>query len=118
MRRLRTSVSCLVLLAGMAAISISASSTASANVCGIKADGPKNYDTPRAAKMDGARVMHPGECQSVLCMGWMAETTILYSAAICGTDPLNHQMMTYPNVCAEEHAAANFVHAGPCKPKR
>jgi hypothetical protein len=115
MRPLRTSISCLVLLAGMAAISISASSTASASVCGIKADGPKNYDTPRAAKKDGARVMHPGECQSLSCMGWFAETTIIRSAAICGTDPLNHQKMTYPNVCAEEHAMATYVKDGPCK---
>jgi hypothetical protein len=114
MRLLRTGFHGLALLAGTAALSISLSSAASATVCGIKADGPKNYDTPRMAKADGARMMHPGECQSITCSGWIEETTIFRSAALCGTDPLTHQRMTYPNVCAEEHAQATFVKDGPC----
>jgi hypothetical protein len=115
MRLLRTGFHGLALLAGAAALSVSLSSAASATVCGIRADGPKNYDTPRMAKADGARVMHPGECQSVTCTGWVAETTILRSDTICGRDPLSHQLISYPNTCAEEHAQATWVHAGACK---
>jgi hypothetical protein len=115
MRRFRTGFSCLVLLAGIAAIMASGVGSASAAVCGIRGDGPANYDNPQAAAAAGARVMHPGSCQSVTCVGWFSETGLLNGGAICATDPLTQEMMTYPNVCAEEHAMATFLHYGPCR---
>lgn len=104
----------LVLLAAIAALTISAVDSASATVCGIKSDGPANYDSPQAANAAGARVMHPGSCQSVTCVGWFSETGLLNAGAICATDPLTQETRTYPNVCAEEHAMATFLHYGPC----
>jgi hypothetical protein len=115
MQRLRTGFSRLVLLAGIAAAMASAAGSASATVCGIRGDGPANYDSPQAAAAAGARVMHPGSCQSVTCVGWFSETGLLNAGAICATDPLTQEMMTYPNVCAEEHAMATFMHYGPCR---
>ena len=114
MRRLPSGFSCLVLLAGIAAAMAAGAGSASATVCGVRGDGPSNYDSPQAANAAGARVMHPGSCQSVTCVGWFAETGFLGSGAICATDPLTQEMRTYPNVCAEEHAMATFLYYGPC----
>jgi hypothetical protein len=37
------------------------------------------------------------------------------SQPLCGTDPLNHARLTYPNNCAAENAHAIWIHDGPCK---
>ncbi len=123
MQGLRAGVSALTLLAGLVAASLlvaqSASAAPAGNVCAMRADGPKGYPTAAMAKKDGARVMHPGDCQQVVCSG-MAPKVALYlgvvpSQAICGRDPLTHARMTYPNKCAIEYAGAAWIHAGPCK---
>jgi len=111
MRALRTGICCLALLAGFAFVSIAASGSASAEVCGIRADGPKTYDNPKAAKADGAKVAHMGNCV-IFCQGFWPT---LVSQPICGMDPLNHARMTYPNSCEAENARAIWVHNGPCK---
>jgi len=68
---------------------------------------------------DKARVMHPGSCDTLLCMGMGPKVAlgagIAPASAMCGIDPLSHQRMTYPNNCAIEAAGATWVHAGPCK---
>ena len=71
MRTLRTKLSSLVVLAGIAAIAAgsSAASAAGGPVCGTKADGPKSYDSAAAAKADGAKVAHMGGCV-ILCQGF------------------------------------------------
>jgi hypothetical protein len=122
MQGLRIGFSCLTLLAGLAAVAISAGDSASAaaqSVCAMRSDGPKWYESAALAKKDGARVMHPGDCETVLCMGAEPKIAlamgILHVQAICGMDPLSHARMTYPNDCAIEAAGATFVHAGPCK---
>jgi hypothetical protein len=123
MQGLRISFSCLTLLAGLVAVSIPAVESASAApmgaVCAMKADGPKWYPAAAMAKKDGARIMHPGDCESVACSGMWPKVAlyvgVIPSKAMCGTDPLTHARMTYPNDCAIESAAATWVHAGPCK---
>jgi hypothetical protein len=115
MQRLHSGFFRWTLLAGIAALTVAAAGSASATVCGIRSDGPANYDSPQAANAAGARVMHPGSCQSVTCVGWFAETGVLNAGAICAADPLTQEMRTYPNVCAEEHAMATFLHYGPCR---
>jgi len=122
MRPLNISISCLVLLAGFAAISVPTGNGAMAapsGVCAVKPDGPKYYDSARAAKADGARVMHPGDCVQILCTGVWPKVAmgmgVVPTSAICGLDPLTHQQMTYPNSCAIEYAQATWVHAGPCR---
>lgn len=123
MQGLRLGFSCLTLLAGLAAVSIpvaqSASAAAMGDVCAMRKDGPKWYPTAAMAKRDGASIMHPGDCQAVVCAG-MASKVALYlrvvpSQAICGRDPLTHARMTYPNKCAIESAGAAWIHPGPCK---
>jgi hypothetical protein len=111
MRTLRTSVSCLALLTGFTVASIVLSSTASAEVCGMKADGPKTYDSARSAKADKAVVAHQGSCV-IFCQGF---APTLITGPMCGMDPLNHAKITYPNNCAAENARAIWVHNGPCK---
>jgi hypothetical protein len=121
MRPLNIGHSCVALLAGFAAMSVSVGSVlaASSGVCGIRPDGPKYYESARAAKADGARVMHPGDCETLLCTGVWPKVAlgmgVLPSTAICGQDPLTHKAMTYPNDCAIEAAGATWLHAGPCK---
>jgi len=121
MRRLNISFSWIALLPGFAAMSVSTGSVlaASTGVCGMRADGPKFYESARAAKADGARVMHPGNCEALLCTGMWPKVAlsmgVIPSTAICGRDPLTHQAMTYPNDCAIEAAGATWLHAGPCK---
>jgi hypothetical protein len=108
MRSLRTNLSCLAVLAGIAAVSIAAGGSAfAARGC----DGPKTYDSACAAKADGAKVSHLGTC-TIFCQGFVPT---LLSQPMCGMDPLNHARMTYPNNCAAENAHAIWVHAGPCK---
>jgi len=119
MRSLRSNLSYLAVLAGIAAVSIAAGGgsafaakgCAGGPVCGEKADGPKTYDNACAAKADGAKVAHLGTC-TIFCQGFVAT---LPSKPICGMDPLNHARMTYPNDCAAENARAVWVHDGPCK---
>ena len=113
---------CAVLLAGCAAMSVPVSSSAwaaSTGVCATRADGPKYYESARAAKADGARVMHPGNCEALLCTGMWPKVAlgmgVIPSTAICGQDPLTHKAMTYPNDCAVEAAGATWLHAGPCR---
>jgi hypothetical protein len=119
MRSLRTNLSCLAVLAGIATLSIAAGGgsalaakgCAGGPVCGMKADGPKTYDNACAAKADGAKVSHLGTC-TIFCQGFVPTLT---SQPMCGTDPLNHARVTYPNNCAAENARAIWVHDGPCK---
>jgi hypothetical protein len=114
--------SCLSLLAGLAAAAMSVGDSASAaagSVCAMRSDGPKWYETAAAAKKDHARIMHPGDCETVLCVGAEPKIALamglVHEGAICGMDPLNHARMTYPNNCAVEAAGATYIHAGPCK---
>ena len=88
--------SCLSLLAGLAAAAISISENASAaagSVCAMRSDGPKWYETAAAAKKDHARIMHPGDCETVLCIGAEPKVALamglVHEGAICGMDPLN-----------------------------
>ena len=112
MRTLRTSISCLALLAGFAFVaSGSASAAAGGPVCGTKPDGPKTYDSMAAARADKATVTHMGACV-IFCQGF---GPTLISQPLCGMDPLNHARMTYPNNCQAENAHAIWVHDGPCK---
>jgi hypothetical protein len=119
MRNLRTNLSILAVFAGIAAASIATSGSALAArgcaggspVCGMKADGPKTYDSACAAKADGAKVSHLGACQ-LLCQGF---APTLIAQPMCGMDPLNHARMTYPNNCEAENARAIWLHNGPCK---
>ena len=123
MRPIRTSISCFAMLAGLAAISIpvnaSAAPAAARPVCAMKSDGPKYYDSAKSAKKDGARVMHFGDCEAVVCMGMWPKVAlamhVLPSTSICGMDSLTHAKMTYPSDCAIEAAGATWIHAGPCK---
>jgi hypothetical protein len=117
MRTLRSKISSFAALGGIAAIAIAVGCSAAAAapaggpVCGTKADGPKTYPSMAAAKADGAKVAHPGDCL-IFCQGF--GPTIIQQP-ICGMDPLNHARMTYPNNCEAENAHAIWVHAGPCK---
>jgi hypothetical protein len=119
MRNLRTNLSCLAVLIGIAAVSIAATSgsafaaraCAGGPVCVMKADGPQTYDSACAARAAGAKITHPGAC-TIFCQGF---APTLISQPMCGMDPLNHARTTYPNNCAAENAHAIWVHAGPCK---
>jgi hypothetical protein len=122
MKGLRVGFSRLTLLAGLAAIAVAIGGSAPAqaqSVCGMRTDGPKGYPTAAAAQHDGARVMHPGDCETLLCVGWEPKVALAmgigHAQALCGIDPLSHARMTYPNNCAIEAAGATFVHYGPCK---
>jgi hypothetical protein len=120
----RIGTTCLTLLGGLVAVSIAAADSASAapamgSVCAMKTNGPQWYATAAEAKKDKARIMHPGDCDTVLCMGVWPKVVlamhIIPSTAICGTDPLTRVKMTYPNNCAIEAAGATWIHSGPCK---
>jgi len=123
MRPVRTIVSSFALLTGLAVVLIAGSGAFAApsdqTVCGMRADGPKTYGSAREAKADKARVMHPGGCDTALCMGMWSKAVLAATdkpaSAICGLDPLTHQRMTYPDKCAIESAGGTWVHAGPCK---
>jgi hypothetical protein len=118
MRTLRTNLSCLAVLAGIAAVSIAAtggSALAAAGsggpVCVVKADGPQTYDSAAAARAAHVKITHLGSC-NVFCQGF--GSTIIQQP-MCGMDPLNHARMTYPNNCQAENARAIWIHQGPCK---
>lgn len=87
-------------------------SAAAMPVCGVRKDGPKTYANTCLLRADGARLVHPGACAPLLCA---PTSDILVHQAMCGRDPLNHQMMTYPSRCAAEHAAASWLYDGPCR---
>ncbi len=115
----RTSAALLAVL-GIAVTALTTSDSANAArrhrvvsgpVCGMRADGPHTYSDAAMARRDRARVMHPGECQPIICWG---AGMILIQRPMCGIDPLNHARMTYPNECAAERAGATWVHNGPC----
>jgi hypothetical protein len=119
MRSVRTNLSCLAVLAGIASVSILAGgdSALAARACGggpvcvVKADGPQTYDSACAAKAAGAKITHLGACV-IFCQGF---APTLVSGPQCGMDPLNHARTTYPNNCAAENARAIWIHDGPCK---
>jgi hypothetical protein len=112
MRTSLTKVASLSVFAAMTAMAIGSASAAPAGpVCGIRADGPKTYDSARAAMADGAKVAHLGNC-IFFCQGF---APTLVTQPMCGTDPLNHARVTYPNNCEAENARAIWVHDGPCK---
>ena len=120
--QLRTTISCLALVAGLAAVTVplgSALAAPAGAVCAMRSDGPKYYLSAREAHADGARVMHPGDCEALSCTGWAPKVALsmglMPSQAICGQDPLTHQRMTYPNDCAIEAAGGTWIHAGPCR---
>jgi hypothetical protein len=118
MRILRTSITCLALVAAYAAASIPVSNTANAargcggSVCGYKSDGPQTFDNACLARRAGAKVEHQGPCQPVLCIGMMAT---LATQPMCGIDPSNNKRTTYPNNCAAELSHATWVSNGPCR---
>jgi len=119
MRSLRTNLSCLAVLAGIAAVAIAATdgsalaakACSGGPVCGMKADGPKTYDNVCAARADGTKVTHLGACV-IFCQGF---APTLVSSPLCGMDPLTHARTTYPNNCAAENTRAIWIHDGPCK---
>jgi hypothetical protein len=121
MRIVHITASCLTALAALGTLSLTASEPARAAshhhvamnqpVCGIRADGPQNYDNAGAAQRDHARVVYPGACQTISCWSWAG---IIRSEPMCGINPLTHVRMTYPNRCAAMHAEASWVHDGPC----
>ena len=118
MRRLATNLSVFAVLAGIATISLAASGVSAlaaagpgGPVCVMKADGPQTYDSAAAARAARVKITHLGSC-NVFCQGFGAT---LITAPLCGTDPLNHARMTYPNNCAAENAHAIWIHDGPCK---
>jgi hypothetical protein len=121
MQNLRIGISCLTLLAGLVVMSVPADAVpvGDPSVCAVRADGPKWYPTAALAKRDGARIMHPGDCEALTCTGMWPKVAlymhVLPSREICGMDPLTHARMTYPNVCAIEAAGASWIHAGPCR---
>lgn len=125
MQILRITTSCLTAFAALAAMSLATSDNVlaakthrvalSQPVCGLRADGPRSYDSSSAAKRDHARVMHVGGCEPVACAGWIG---VLRSEPMCGVNPLTHARMTYPSKCAAEHAQAIFVHDGACGGRR
>jgi hypothetical protein len=123
MQGLRLGFSCLTLFAGLVAVAIPAGSASAAAmkgpVCAMRSDGPKWYPEAAMAMKDHARIMHPGDCEALTCVGNYGKIAmaigILPSRVICGIDPLTHARMTYPNDCAIEAAGATWVHAGPCK---
>jgi hypothetical protein len=121
MQQLRIGFSCLMLLAGLAGASIPFGSASAAvqSVCAMRTDGPKWYESAALARKDGARIMHPGDCDAVVCMGWAPKVALAFgivpSTPMCGTDPLTHARMTYPNNCAIEAAGGTWLHAGRCK---
>ena len=128
--RFRNVVACLV-VTGFIALWLPPSDAAAAArgcsgalnpVCGIKPGGPQTYDNSCAARADGARVMHIGQCQPILCSGMGPKVAlqlgIVPSQPMCGRDPLTHAMMTYPNSCAAEFAQATWLHNGPCRVAR
>jgi hypothetical protein len=118
MRSLRNNLSCLAVLAGIAAVSIAATSGSAlaaagsgGPVCVMKADGPQTYDSAAAARAAHVKITHLGSC-NVFCQGF--GSTIIQQP-MCGTDPLNHARMTYSNNCQAENARAIWIHQGPCK---
>jgi hypothetical protein len=125
MQGLRIGISCLTLLAGVAAVSLPANAVPAGDpsVCAMKADGPKWYPTAMLAKKDGARIMHPGDCKALTCTGMWPKVALYVgnsmgitpTTPICGMDPLTHARMTYPNQCAIESAGGTWIHEGPCK---
>jgi len=119
----RSSVSCLAVLVGLVAISLPLGGSALAArgchdngqpVCAVKPDGRVTLSGACEAKSEGARVLHSGGCISALCYVAMG----LDPHEVCGTDPLTHARMTYPNNCALEAANASAVHDGPCRKGR
>jgi hypothetical protein len=118
----RIGFSYLTLLAGFATVAIAIGDSRPAvaqSVCAMRPDGPRWYQSAVLAQQDGARVMHFGDCETLQCVGWSPKVAmalgIVREQAICGTDPLSQEQMTYPNNCAIEAAGATFVHAGPCR---
>jgi hypothetical protein len=109
--RIKLSSAVFAAIAAMAIATSGASAAAGGPVCGTRADGPKTYDSVKAARADGAKVTHMGSCV-ILCQGF-APTII--QQPLCGMDPLNHARMTYPNNCEAENAHAIWIHDGPCK---
>jgi hypothetical protein len=118
MRSVRTNLSCLAVLAGIAAVSIAvgtgsafAAAGSGGPVCVVKADGPQTYDSAAAARAAHVKITHLGAC-TIFCQGF--GSTIIQEP-MCGMDPLNHAKLTYPNNCQAENARAIWVHQGPCK---
>ncbi len=118
MRSLATNLSVFAVLAGIATISLAASGGSAfaaagsgGPVCVMKADGPQTYDSAAAARAAHVKITHLGACV-IFCQGFGGT---LMAGPLCGTDPLTHVKMTYPNNCAAENAHAIWIHDGPCK---
>lgn len=79
-------------------------------VCGLRADGPQNYASAAAARRDHAKVVYPGDCETIGCWSWAG---VVRSEPMCGINA-EHVRMTFPNRCAAMHAEATWVHDGPC----
>src|ERR1700685_2023811 len=73
-----------------------------ASVCAMRANGPQWYATAAEAKKDKARIMHPGNCEAIVCMGFWPKVVlamhIIPSTAICGMDPLTHAKVTIQTI--------------------
>lgn len=80
------------------------------SVCGLRADGPQNYASAAAARHDHAKVVYPGQCETIGCWSWAG---VVRSEPMCGINA-EHVRMTFPNRCAAMHAEATWVHDGPC----
>ena len=115
MRSLTTNLSVFAVLAGIATISLAATSgsafaakaCAGGPVCVEKADGPQTYDSACAAKAAGAKITHLGACQGPVC-------PFIY-APVCSLNPFTHKQETYANQCVSDTANATLLHKGACK---
>lgn len=123
MRGVRSGLCGLAILAGLGAIAIPASDSAVAArmcqdngqpVCGVKPDGRKTFASLCEARSEGARILHAGACMGPFCYVMLS----LDSHPVCGTDPLTHARITYPNNCAVEAANATVAYNGPCRGRR
>ena len=109
MRSLRTNLSCLAVLAGIAAVSIAASggsafaakACAGGPVCVMKADGPQTYDSACAAKAAGAKITHLGAC-TIFCQGFGA--TLIAAAAVRDGSAQSRQDDLPEQLCGRERS--------------
>jgi hypothetical protein len=77
-------------------------------VCAVKKDGSRQtYSNACWAKLDHARVLHPGMCLGPIC--------IFNLNPVCAIDPVKGYPRTYPSLCAAETANARWVRDGTCR---
>ena len=110
-----TALAASLLAPSAGALAARAHPSANQPVCGWREDGPRTYENASLAARDHAHVIHLGACQPITCWSWAG---VFRSGPMCGIDPLSKVRMTYPNICAAEHAQAIWVHEGACAGRR